>query len=127
VQSFVQQYFNNYHWKGYGLGQYEQGPQHVINIHYQIPTNKIGLGYKSKIEYNSNKSMLELQLENLTYDESLYLYYSLESNDDNNSDKLVSTYSFNNNISINMVQIEQINSKDIESIFLVERNIAKAE
>lgn len=91
-----------------------------------MPTNKIGLGYKSKTKYNSNKNMLELQPENLTYDESLYLYHSLNSNDDNTSDRLISTYSFNNDISINMVQIEQINNKDIESIFLFEKNIRES-
>jgi len=26
ARSFVQRYFDNCHWKGYGLGRYEQGP-----------------------------------------------------------------------------------------------------
>jgi len=114
ARSVVQRYFDNCHWKGYGLGRYEQGPRHIIDIHYQMSTDETGLGYKSKTKYNPSKNMLELQPKNLIYDESLYLYHLPKSNDD----KL---------ISINMVQIEQINNKDIEPIFLVEKNIAKAE
>jgi len=79
-----------------------------------MPTDKIGLGYKSNTKYNPSKNMLELQPENLIYDESLHLYHWPKSNDD----KL---------ISINMIQIEQINNEDIELIFLVEKNIAEAE
>jgi len=79
-----------------------------------MPNEKIGLGYKSKTKYDPSKNMLELQPENIIYDESLYLYHLPKSNDDEL-------------ISINMVQIEQINNKDIEPIFLVEKNITEAE
>ena len=91
-----------------------------------MPTDKIGLGYKSKMKYNPNKNMLELQPKNLTYKESLYLHHLLKSRDDDTFDKLVLDYLFNHGISINMVQIEQINKKDIECIFLTKNNISKA-
>lgn len=100
-------------------------------------TDKMGLGYKSKMKYNSNKNMIELQLENLTYEESLYLYHPLKSNDDSTFDKLLPNYLFNNDISINMIQIEQINIENIKPIYmqskvkvtstLIENNIREVE
>jgi len=79
-----------------------------------MPNEKTGLGYKSKTKYDPSKNMLELQPENLIYDESLYLYHVPKLNEDEL-------------ISINMVQIEQINNKDIEPISLVKKNIIKVE
>jgi len=91
-----------------------------------MSTNKIGLGYKSKMKYNPTKNMLELQPKNLTYEESLYLHHPFKLSDDNTFDKLIHDCLFNNDISINMIQIEQTN-KDIESIFLIEKNILEVE
>ena len=71
-----------------------------------MPTDKIGLGYKSKMKYNPKKNILELQPENLTYEESLYLHHPLKLSDDNTFDKLIPDCLFNNDISINMVQIK---------------------
>jgi len=91
-----------------------------------MPIDNIGLDYKSNIKYNPNKNMLKLQLENLTYEELFYLHHPSKLNNDNTFDKLIHDYLFNHDISINMIQIEQINNKDIESIFLIENNIPKA-
>ena len=118
VWSFVQWYFDKCHWKGHGLGWYEQGPRHVIDIYYQMPIDKTWLGYKRKMKYNSNKHMIELQPENLTYEQSLHLYHLLKSNDDSMFDKLIPNYLFNNDISIDIVQIEQVNTKNIKPISL---------
>lgn len=35
VRSFIQRYFNRCQWKGWGLGQYKQGPRYKIKIYYQ--------------------------------------------------------------------------------------------
>jgi len=101
-----------------------------------MPIDNMGLRFKSKMKYNSNKNMIELQPKNLTYEESLYLYHQLKSNDDSTFDKLIPNYLFNNDISINMVQIEQINTKNIQPISLqskvkvnstlIENNIGEA-
>jgi len=70
------------------------------------------------MKYNSNKHMIELQPENLTYEQSLHLYHLLKSNDDSMFDKLIPNYLFNNDISIDIVQIEQVNTKNIKPISL---------
>jgi len=83
-----------------------------------MPKDEIGLGYKSKMKYNPNKNMLKLQPENLTYEESLYLHNPLKLNDDSTFDKLIHDYLFNHDISIYMVQIEQVDIKGENSTSL---------
>ena len=47
-RTFVLNYFSKCNWQGWGLGWYEQGPREIIELQYQDPTNKRGLGYRNK-------------------------------------------------------------------------------
>ena len=69
IQSFIQKYFYRCQWKGYGLEFYEKGPSYTIDVYYQLPINKSGLGYKGNNKDHSIMEVVDLELESLDYED----------------------------------------------------------
>ena len=64
---FFLNYFNKFNWQGWGLGKYEQGPWEIIEVQYQDPTDKRGLGYQNGCKNPAKVG--DLEEENLDYNE----------------------------------------------------------
>lgn len=108
---FIQKYFRRCQWKGHSLGCYEQVPWYTIDIYYQLPIEKIGLGYKEKKKSQSTMEIVDLEPEVLGYEDLVQDCESKTSQSEIESDMSILEHLFSSIVSINMVQIEEISDK----------------
>lgn len=80
----------------------------MIDIYYQMHTYKIGLQYKEKTKSSSDIGILELEPENVAYEELYHIYESLVDYSDIGSKLSIPEHLFCDTILVNMVEIKDI-------------------